>query len=163
MLCAGKGPRMRDCMGLNPLSISLHLPKLRELLTKSADDSNGHFTICEDFIIQCNKQRTNVLCLREMPIETRVKCRQDCMPDTRVYSSVRFHAKLTGYTLTRIRDSNSQKFIQHIPDDLCRMDALLVYNRVLNKQLARRQRSGLADFRLVVIEIRQRTRADKFV
>lgn len=43
------------------------------------------------------------------------------------------------------------------------MDALLVYNWILHEELARCQRSGLSNFWLVMVQIRQRARAHKLV
>lgn len=65
--------------------------------------------------------------------------------------------------LTRIRNADSEQLIEHVADNLYRMTACLVADRISYKQLAARQRTRPSHIRVVVLQIWQRRASNKLV
>jgi len=65
--------------------------------------------------------------------------------------------------ITWVSDGHLDQFVQHVGNDLCRMRACLVRDRIAYKNLTATERSCSSDFRIVVIDVRQRTSAHKFI
>lgn len=114
---------------------------LYKLLTEPSNDPNSHLAVCKHLIIQRDEQRADVLCLRQMSIEPSVQCGQHGVSNFRVYhiKTASTSSEFWGFVsckLTGIGNTNCQQLVQHIPNNLRRMDTLLVDNWVLHEQLA---------------------------
>lgn len=134
------------------------------MLRETADQADGGDAVLEDLVVKGDENGTDILSLCEVPVEALVQRRKHSLPDRRVCKIPSVTTTIQRSAVpTRIRNADSEQLVEHVADNLDRVTACLVADRIPHKQLAARQRTRPSHVCVVVLQVRQRRVSNKLV